>query len=96
MSTMPRVVSIGAQDFERIISNNCFYVDKTMFIKEWWESQDMVTSIARPRCFGKTLNMSKMECFLECQISGERGPVSESGYLEGRKIPGSAGDLSGD
>lgn len=54
---MARTVSVGAQDFEEIISRDCFYIDKTNFIKEWWESQDIVTLITRPRRFGKTLNM---------------------------------------
>ena len=49
---MARTVSIGAQDFEELISKNCFYIDKTLFIKEWWESEDKVTLITRPRRFG--------------------------------------------
>ena len=36
-----------------IISNNLFYIDKTLFIKEWWEKRDLVTLITRPRRFGK-------------------------------------------
>ena len=58
---MARVVGIGIQDFEKIISENLFYIDKTEFIREWWESRDSVTLITRPRRFGKTLNMSMME-----------------------------------
>ena len=46
---MARTVSIGTQDFEKMIQRNCFYVDKTGFIKEWWESEDEVTLITRPR-----------------------------------------------
>lgn len=68
---MPRVVSIGAQDFEKLISNDCFYVDKTMFIKEWWESQDEVTLITRPRRFGKTLNMSMLDRFWNIKYQGQ-------------------------
>lgn len=60
---VPRTISTGIQDFEKLRLNNAFYVDKTMFIKEWWESLDDVTLITRPRRFGKTLNMSMMECF---------------------------------
>ena len=60
---MARTVGIGIQDFETIISNNYFYVDKTAFIKEWWESGDSVTLITRPRRFGKTLTMSMVESF---------------------------------
>ncbi|MDE7431429.1 MAG: ATP-binding protein [Lachnospiraceae bacterium] len=60
---MPRTVSIGRQDFEAMIKNGYFYVDKTNFIKEWWENSDSVTLITRPRRFGKTLNMSMIEQF---------------------------------
>lgn len=60
---MAKTVGIGIQDFCKVIENNCFYVDKTLFIKEWWESQDEVTLITRPRRFGKTLNMSMVEHF---------------------------------
>jgi hypothetical protein len=55
---MARTVGIGHQDFEKLRTRNLFYVDKTSFIKEWWENDDDVTLIARPRRFGKTLNMS--------------------------------------
>ena len=60
---MARTVAIGIQDFEKIVKNNYFYVDKTDFIIEWWESGDDVTLINRPRRFGKTLNMSMVEKF---------------------------------
>ncbi|WP_080655359.1 AAA family ATPase [Butyrivibrio fibrisolvens] len=56
-------ISIGNQDFAAIIENNYFYVDKTEFIKSWWESGDVVTLITRPRRFGKTLNLSMMDHF---------------------------------
>ena len=42
---MARIVSIGEQNFERLITENCFYVDKTLIIKEWWESKDIVTRL---------------------------------------------------
>ena len=60
---MPRKIGIGYQNFEEIIRDQVFYVDKTSFIKEWWESKDRVTLITRPRRFGKTLTMSMVECF---------------------------------
>ena len=56
-------VGIGKQNYESLIMSDCFYVDKTYFIKQWWESQDDVTIITRPRRFGKTLNMSMLNCF---------------------------------
>ena len=55
---MKRIVSIGNQNFADIRENNYFYLDKTLFIKEWWESGDNTTLITRPRRFGKTLNMN--------------------------------------
>ena len=73
---MARTVAIGIQDFEEIRKNNCFYVDKTAFIKEWWESMDAVTLIARPRRFGKTLNMSMLEMFFSVKYAG-RGDLFE-------------------
>ena len=60
---MSQTVSLGAQDFAYIRENDCFLVDKTDFIREWWENKDAVTLITRPRRFGKTLNLSMMECF---------------------------------
>ena len=70
---MARTVSIGAQDFGDLISKNCFYVDKTSFIKEWWESEDKVTLITRPRRFGKTLNMSMLERFFSVEYKEQGG-----------------------
>ncbi len=60
---MAKVISIGNQSFESIREKDNFYVDKTYFIKEWWDNDDIVTLITRPRRFGKTLNMSMLECF---------------------------------
>lgn len=54
---MKRTVGICHQDFAKIRQENIFYVDKTKFIREWWEAKDEVTLITRPRRFGKTLNM---------------------------------------
>ncbi len=56
-------ISIGNQDFAAIIENGYFYIDKTSFIKRWWESADVVTLITRPRRFGKTLNLSMLDYF---------------------------------
>ena len=67
---MPRTVSIGCQDFEKLRVRNNFYVDKTMFIKEWWEAEDEVTLITRPRRFGKTLTMSMLENFFSVEYAG--------------------------
>ena len=71
---MARTVGIGYQDFAQLITNEIFYVDKTAFIKEWWENKDAVTLITRPRRFGKTLNLSMLEQFFSVEYA-ERGDL---------------------
>ena len=71
-----KVVAIGKQAFDSVIENDCFYIDKTSFIKEWWENKDDVTLITRPRRFGKTLNMSMLECFFSNKYK-DRGDLFE-------------------
>ena len=73
---MTRTVGIGIQSFDKIRENNYFYIDKTSFIKEWWESGDDVTLITRPRRFGKTLNMSMLEEFFSMDYAN-RGDLFE-------------------
>ena len=63
-------VAIGLQSFEEIRGRNIFYVDKTDFIRKWWEAEDDVTLITRPRRFGKTLNLSMVECFFSNKYAG--------------------------
>ena len=77
---MGRTVAIGIQNYADIVENNCFYVDKTAFIKEWWDSRDSVTLITRPRRFGKTLTMSMVEQFFSVKYAGR------SDLFEGKNI----------
>ena len=69
---MARTIGIGNQDFESIRKEEYFYIDKTNFIREWWESGDSVTLITRPRRFGKTLNMSMLEKFFSVEYAGRK------------------------
>ena len=73
---MARTIGIGVQSFEKIRERNYFYIDKTDFIREWWESGDDVTLINRPRRFGKTLNMSMLEMFFSVDYA-DRGDLFE-------------------
>ena len=73
---MGRQIAIGIQNFNEIIEKNYFYVDKTHFIKEWWDSGDSVTLITRPRRFGKTLTMSMVEQFFSVEYA-ERADLFE-------------------
>jgi hypothetical protein len=88
---MAKTVSIGAQYFYSIREKDCFYIDKTGFIREWWGSEDEVTLITRPRRFGKTLNMNMLECFFSVKYAG-RSDLFEGldiwNYEEYRKIQG--------
>ena len=89
--------ALGYQDFEEVRVGHIFYIDKTDFIREWWEYADKVTLITRPRRFGKTLNMSMVECFFSNQYAGrsdlfeglsiweEKSPEGEHRY---RKLQG--------
>ena len=73
---MAKVVAIGKQSFESIREKDNFYVDKTLFIREWWDSDDSVTLITRPRRFGKTLNMDMIKCFFSNEYKN-RGDLFE-------------------
>lgn len=77
---MARTVAIGEQDFKELAENHCFYVDKTYFIKEWWENRDKVTLITRPRRFGKTLTMSMIDYFFSLEHAG-RGDLFEGLFI---------------
>ncbi len=73
---MAKTVSIGNQSFESIRRQDIFYIDKSEFIKEWWENEDVVTLITRPRRFGKTLNMDMLNCFFSNKFT-DRGDLFE-------------------
>ncbi len=73
-AVMARTVGIGHQDFGTIRREGYFYIDKTEFIKEWWEGGDSVTLITRPRRFGKTLNMSMLDKFFSVKYK-EQGDL---------------------
>ena len=92
---MMRTVGIGNQDFETIRKEGYFYVDKTNFIREWWQSGDNVTLITRPRRFGKTLNMSMVEEFFPLNMP-EDASCLKGFHMERRKIPQDSGSLAGD
>lgn len=70
------LVNIGIQRFDRLIEQERFYIDKTDFIREWWNTGSEVTLITRPRRFGKTLNMSMLECFFSIRYA-ERSDLFE-------------------
>lgn len=91
---MARTISIGNQSFQEIREKGYFFVDKTSFIKEWWESADTATLITRPRRFGKTMNMDMLNCFFSNRFQG-RGDLFEGSICkERRSIQEITGDVS--
>jgi hypothetical protein len=88
---MPDKVAVGIQSFSQMREQKCFFIDKTNFIKDWWDNCDAVTLITRPRRFGKTLNMDMLDCFFSTKYSG-RGDLFEGldiwEHEEYRKLQG--------
>ncbi len=58
-------IAIGVSDFKTLIENNYYFVDKTLLIQDILEEPSLVLLIPRPRRFGKTLNLSMLQTFLE-------------------------------
>ena len=71
---MGQVISIGKQDYVSLRENHYFYIDKTDFIRQLWKNADDITLITRPRRFGKTLNMSMLNCFFFKTVCRKRRP----------------------
>ena len=69
---MKKTLGLGLQDFKQVIDEGNFYIDKTGFISKWWNSNDSVTLITRPRRFGKTLMLSTVENFFSIQNSNNQ------------------------
>lgn len=91
--------ALGYQNFEEVRIGHIFYIDKTDFIREWWENADKVTLITRPRRFGKTLNMSMIECFFSNRYAGRsdlfEGLSIWEDVREGKYVSESYKDLQG-
>ena len=83
---MARTVGIRIQNFEKLISENSFYIDKTDFIRQWWENRDDVTLITRPRRFGKTLNMNMLERFFSVEYAGQDPTDSPIDFLKNMRL----------
>ena len=75
VDSMKPKISIGIQDFAALREQNCFLVDKTDFIKSWWESKDVVTLITRPRRFWKNSEYEYAELFFFAAVPKQRGSV---------------------
>ncbi len=92
---MKKVIGIGKQSFSSLREKNYFFIDKTNFIKEWWKKGDDITLITRPRRFGKTLNMSMMECFFSNKYADRADLFEGLSVWEEEKYRKLQGDISG-
>ena len=73
-----KAVPVGIEDFERIINEDYYYVDKTMLIEELLINRAPVTLFTRPRRFGKTLNMSMIKYFFDVKNKDENKTLFEN------------------
>ena len=77
-----KAVPVGIEDFERIINEDYYYVDKTMLIEELLINRAPVTLFTRPRRFGKTLNMSMIKSFFDIKNKEENKKLFQNLYIE--------------
>lgn len=63
---------IGVSDFKKLLEKDCYYVDKTLLVKEIMEASGEVILIPRPRRFGKTLNLSMLKYFNNIELAKAR------------------------
>ena len=73
-----KAVPVGIEDFERIINEDYYYVDKTMLIEKLLINRTPVTLFTRPRRFGKTLNMSMLKYFFDVKDKEENKKLFEN------------------
>ena len=73
-----KAVPVGIEDFERIVREDYYYVDKTLLIEELLINRAPVTLFTRPRRFGKTLNMSMLKCFFDVKNKEENKKLFEN------------------
>ena len=83
---MKKALPIGYDNFKRIISDELFYVDKTMIIKELIDKKGQVNLFTRPRRFGKTLILSMLRSFFEKDIDVRGNVRDNSSFFDGMKI----------
>lgn len=69
---------IGTDDFKKLIKNGCYYVDKSLWIKDLLDRKSEVSLFTRPRRFGKTLNLSMLRYFFEDTGNDEQNEENRS------------------
>ena len=87
-------IGIGYEFYKRIIDDGCYYVDKTMLIKDVVEKGGTVTLFTRPRRFGKTLALTMLKTFFEKEYEYDGNIVDNRRYFEGKKIMEAGDDIT--
>ena len=76
---------IGVDDFEKLIQGGYYYIDKTLLIKDLLDLKGEVNLFTRPRRFGKTLNLSMLQCFFE-DTKNEKENAMHKALFDGLQI----------
>ncbi|MBP3239496.1 MAG: AAA family ATPase [Oribacterium sp.] len=79
-------IGIGYEFYKRMIDDNCYYVDKTLLIRDIYEKGGTVTLFTRPRRFGKTLALSTLHTFFEDERDRQGNRIDNSRYFDNKKI----------
>ncbi|MBQ7676952.1 MAG: AAA family ATPase, partial [Lachnospiraceae bacterium] len=86
-------LGIGYENYKRILDDGCYYMDKTLLIRDIVQKGGMVTLFTRPRRFGKTLALSMIRTFFELEYDRDGNVVDNSRYFDGMKIMGAGDDI---
>ena len=79
---MEKGLGIGIEDFKEIINENCYYIDKTMYIEELINDKSKIKLFTRPRRFGKILNMLTLKYFFDIENKEENRKLIKNLYIE--------------
>ncbi|EGN65469.2 AAA family ATPase [Fusobacterium animalis] len=79
---MKKGLGIGIEDFKEIIYENCYYIDKTMYIEDLIKDKSKIKLFTRPRRFGKTLNMLTLKYFFDIKNKEENRKLFKNLYIE--------------
>ena len=79
---MKKGLGIGIEDFKEIINENCYYIDKTMYIEELINDKSKIKLFTRPRRFGKILNMLTLKYFFDIENKEENRKLFKNLYIE--------------
>ena len=79
---MKKGLGIGIEDFKEIIYENCYYIDKTMYIEDLIKDKSKIKLFIRPRRFGKTLNMLTLKYFFDIENKEENRKLFKNLYIE--------------